>query len=348
SKGSTLIAGPSICMDGDAKTLVMPGAGIFGHMLEEAGVSTRLDAAWAGSMRFDDQAGLLVCDGRTAATSSKSIGGVRVQRDMMDASRLEITLASSAPGTPTDGTSMMPMASGRAVSLVRAIGGTAGPAKAESRTYVGGGGEPVLQQLLYLESGIIEADSAAGELRVPGAGKLLAVDRRRATTAPTTTPGGAMSDSMSETKGNSLFAWSDSMTLQRASGLARMIGSVKLVHDRQNGDERVMLECRQLDALLAMDQPTDSGDATGSSGRLANAVATDRVWMRYDGRELTARVLSYDAANDMVTANGDGSANPVSMLDLSKGTPFNAQSIQWNLSTNRFEARQMSPIVMPR
>jgi len=107
----------------------------------------------------------------------------------------------------------------------------------------------------------------------------------------------------------------------------------------------VLLECRQLDARL----DTDNSDVTrASSGRLAGAVATDRVWMRYGGRELTGRVLSYDATTDVVTANGDGGANPVSMLDLAKGAPFSAQSIVWNLATNRFEAKQISPIVMPR
>lgn len=343
SKGTTLIAGPAICMDGDAKTLEMPGAGLFAHTLDEAGIVTQLDTAWAGSMRFDDSTGFLVCDGRTTATARKSVGVSEVQRDTMEASRLEIMLSSPNAGTPSTD-SMMPNASGRAVTLVRAIGGGTGPAKVESRTYVAGG-ERVLQQLLYLESGIIEADNSAGELRVPGAGKLLAVDRRN---SATTSPGSAMSDSMSDTTGNSLFAWSNSMSLQRSTGLARMLGSVKLVHDRQNGSERVMLECEQLEAKLAMDAAASPGDLTGSSGRLANAVATDRVWMRYDGRELTARVLAYDAETDIVTANGDGNLNPVSMLDLSKGTPFNAQSILWNLGTNRFEARQLSPIVMPR
>ena len=356
SKATSLIAGPIICMDGIGRTLNLPGAGVFVHETTEGATRTESSAQWDGTMNFDDATGMLVCEGATRVISSTHIGAVETKRDTMDSSRLEIAL--SEGGTSVgDGQSLLPESGDRRVALVRATGGISGPAKIESRTYSAESNGRTLRQLLYLESGMIEADNNAGELRVPGGGKLLAVDRRDRDTAQAPAgaasgrPAGGLSDSMTDARGNSLFSWTDSMTLHRASGLARMLGGVKLVHDRQDGGERVLLECRSLEASLAIDdsaRDTSGSSWPGGSGRLTRAVATDRVWMRFGGRELTGRVLSYDATTDIVTANGDGGANPVSMLDLSKGTPFSAQSILWNLSTNRFEARRLSPIVMPR
>ncbi|MFZ4575644.1 MAG: hypothetical protein ACOYN0_14715, partial [Phycisphaerales bacterium] len=230
----------------------------------------------------------------------------------------------------------------REVSRVDAYGTDASalPVKIEVRRYAEPAGTPdrKLEQLLYLEGGHVIADVAASTLEVPVAGKLLTVDRRGSA------PPNADSTVSDDARGDALFRWTGRLLMDRARGEITMSDTVRLDHRRLSDGTRVELECNQLTARVRAQGAIE--DQSGS-GQLERAVAQGRVWMRAQGRELTAGEVAYDAPASLVTASGEP-GQTVSLIDLKSGSPFSAKWLSWNIATDRFEALQTQPIIVPR
>jgi hypothetical protein len=351
SRGDSTINGSRIRVFGDRRRMEVPTPGSFSHLeVTEDGRVVVAHARWWQSMTFDDLAGELECRGETFAELVQG----DVERNQLESEIVKIKLAPEVPASHEPDSAHAdddPSVSsgGRQVEQVEAIGDPerGRPAKAETRRYQQGlpsGTEKVLERLVYLEGMRLIADSAANTLVVPGAGKLLAVDRRPAADkadAPTAvkSPGPIDGDGA---RGDALFRWQGDLLMNRASGHMSMREQVRMDHRRLGNGSRIELECGELSAQLA---PASAG--ASDSDQLEEVVAIQRVWMRTGGRELTGGELRYYAPSSTVTASGEPGQN-VTLIETRSGSPFSARWLGWNLATDRFEALDTQPIIVPR
>jgi hypothetical protein len=215
----------------------------------------------------------------------------------------------------------------------------------EVRRYAAGtnGEQGPLERLLYLEGGTIRGDNLAGTLEVPGAGKLLTLDKRtRESAAPAENgaPG---------TQGSALFTWKERFSLDRRAGRVTLAGGARLVHEGLAEQGRVEVDANELSAQVA--EAAGATDATLEepfTGELRSATATGSVWMRYQQKEVTADVVVYDAMNRSVDAQGTN-GNLVTAFDPDTGTPVTATRVLWNLNENKFQLIGIQqPVVIPK
>ena len=330
AKDSTRMKGSRILLFADERRIEVPGAGEFAHAEpgKDGSLASNATISWTDSMTFNDGLGRAECIGDTRSVLTKG----DVERSTLDAQRVTLLLET----TDDNKAGGADIRSSRKVTRVEALGGYA-PVKVEARRYEAGKPEE-LSQLLYLESAKVIAFGVEGMIEVPQEGKLLAVDRR-----PSKSDAGRGSLENSG-RGDALFRWKKSLTLDRSKGELRMSGEVQLDHRTLADGSRVRLECDTLTAFT--ESMTQAVDKAGI-GQLRKAVATGKVWMRGMGRELTAAEVAYDAGRSLVTASG-GLNSKVNVVDTKTGSPFAARWLNWELNTGRVEALSTDPMIVPR
>ncbi len=336
TRGESIIAGSHIRLFSDERRMDVLTPGSFTHREpgKDGKPDTHAKVSWWRSMSFNDSLGRVECIGKAHA----EILTGEIAKDTVDAERVVVHITDvEVPATDSK-----PASTSRTVSRVDADGDAASnrPVKIEVRRYADNaapGTERRLEQLLYLEGQRVVADIAASTLSVPVAGKLLTVDRRDETPVPSDKPFSG------DARGDALFRWNGSLLMDQKQGQVRMLDSVRLDHRRVTDGSRVELECNALTATILADRPTET---TTTSGQLKRAVAEGRVWMRAQGRELTAGEVAYDATGSTVTAAGE-SGQPVTLMDIKTRSPFAAKWLSWNIATDRFEALQTQPIIVP-
>ena len=336
TRGESIITGSHIRLFSDERRMDVLTPGSFTHREpgKDGKPDTHAKVSWWRSMSFNDGLGRVECVG----TAHAEIITGEIAKDTVDAERVVVHIADvEVPATDSK-----PASTSRTVSRVDADGDAASnrPVKIEVRRYAENaapGTERRLEQLLYLEGQRVVADIAASTLSVPVAGKLLTVDRRNESPAPSDKPFSG------DARGDALFRWNGSLLMDQKQGQIRMLDSVRLDHRRVTDGSRVELECNALTATVLADRPTET---TTASGQLKKAIAEGRVWMRAQGRELTAGEVAYDATGSTVTAAGE-SGQPVTLMDLKTRAPFAAKWLSWNIATDRFEALQTQPIIVP-
>ncbi|MBS0196449.1 MAG: hypothetical protein JSR77_06805 [Planctomycetes bacterium] len=334
----TVISGGRIELDGAKRTLAVPGKGELNHApAAKAGETpTTAKIAWQQGMSFDDASGLALCDGSAAAEISKGA----IARDAIKAEHVRVQLTPAPPeaarGNPTG-----EKAPERALqSVVATAKDEATPANVEIRRYAVGaaGAQGPLERLMYLEGREILADNAAGTLNVPTAGKLLSLDKRVAAQHNTAQP---------PTKGTALFTWKESFSLDRRSGQAVMKQGVKLVQERMDDPSRIELECTELTAQVVESTNASTLDAP-FAGELKMATAKGSAWMRYQQKEVTGDVLTYDAVSRTVDAQGNN-GNFITAFDPATAAPITATRVLWDLNGGKFQLFGIQqPIVTPR
>lgn len=205
------------------------------------------------------------------------------------------------------------------------------------------------QQVQYLESSRILVDNTAGTLHTPGPGKLLVVDRRRPADASPAAPGQAPATS----RGDALFDWKGSMTMDRADGTCRMEQGVKMAHAALADGALTEVECETLTARIRQtpEEADPAVDLTGTTrevnGRLIEANATGAVFIRSQGKELLADGVDYRAEARTVEAWANP-GNTVTLFDPANPNPISARRLFWDLAKDRIEVREAGTIVAPR
>lgn len=347
-----------------------------------------------------DCLGVVRVDWRPDTLSKDTLGGERIQvwltPDAMNQSLSDFATSAGAQDTKPEAVMDQPKPdaigesnpSGHVATDVRRIlrarieGGEAEDlsttiARIESRRYappdssdtvVAPGMSPdlKLRQLSYLEGMEIIADNERGTVTTPGPGKLLLVDRRSEhAMAPKNLaqpPEIVLSENSS--RGNALFAWTGSMSMNRAEKMIRMNDSVRMDHLRADDGLRTSMECDQLIAILdggmleeqksraADSQTTEQTpgrptDDVARIGRLSSTHASGRVWLKAGSRELRADQVRYDA--ELQTADAESAeGSSVTIFDQGTASPLTARSILWNLRTGRIEIKEPGTLVAPR
>jgi lipopolysaccharide export system protein LptA len=327
TRGDSSIEGERIELDGGERTLEVAGAGVLRHA-EAPGdgpVRTRAEVRWADGLFYDEVAGVARVTGGVHGTLTQ--GAERA--DTLRAAAAVLELDQSEGNADPRGR----------VRLVTLLGDDQ-PATLESRRYALGVTPRTLERMVYLEGGRIVADEVRGTLDVPGAGKLLAVDRRSAAEADGPARVGVAGEEAGflARRGSTLFTWRGGLTLDRPRGAATLHDEVRMAHQGEEGEGRTDMRC---DRLTARFRETVSGDG-GTSGELLGADATGRVVVQANARRLDCAELAYDAGAGLIDARSTGGVVTLTNPD---GTPaMRAGRIRWFLRTDRVELEGVAPV----
>jgi lipopolysaccharide export system protein LptA len=351
--GGTTITGDEIRLDEIARFVSVFGAGEMTHT--EGTTANRddpdLHVRWSKQMIFDDREGDIQVHGDVAARFNHNA----FEHDDIEAYRLHIALAPEVEG----GDAELSIANTRRQVLrVEAIsesiefeGGK--PAIVRSRRYtVDDRGERTLARAMNLESPRIIGDHVKGTLDAPGPGRLLVLDHRdKDADAVDGAPGPGVEAASgptlaSDARGAALFDWTSGMSLERESGTMVMSGDVRVTHKRLDDGSILNLECHRLTAQVALDETAETGNQSSQrniAGDLESVTATDAVYVRWQGRELIADRINYDAHLGVLTAK----ARDLTLFDSASATVTKGASLEWDLKTDRVTWSGATPITAP-
>ncbi|MBI1190394.1 MAG: hypothetical protein GC200_06915 [Tepidisphaera sp.] len=332
-QGASTILTSHVQFDGRSRLVHVPAPGTLWHEITPSpsdasnpnDAPSNLQLTWGDWLEFDDAAGVGRCQGATVAILTRPGS----ERDTLRADSAEIRLSQPAPGQR------------RVLDTAIAIGTPQRPASAESKHFAPGGEQVV--QAMYVEGARIEADQSRQQFSVPGAGKALLADHReadpgtQAQASPGARPGLALGNTSA--RGDTLLTWNDSMQYDRSAGRLHVVGKVRSIHVLDQ--ERMQLDCEDLVANLSTDAAPDR------QGRLTSALASGGAWLRTQGRELAAGQVSFDAINQIATADAN-IGGPVTITDPKTGVPVKASHVTWYMKDDRIEAKGVQQIAAPK
>jgi hypothetical protein len=374
SRAGASVLGSHVKLNGPEQelTVVGPGRLIFrrGENVPSLTSTVRqpaeLIAGWSTSMTISDKLGTGECVGDVICSWSSSPG----QSERLWAQRLDLNFTQSDESTGATGPDGKPEMRRRLLKAV-AVGGSE-RARVESVRFSAPKpgeqtGDSLGRRLVYLEGDRIVVSETAGTLEVPGAGRLL-VDERTSrqtnatpTSAPTraSTPGALPGLSQGSTiAGSSLFSWSGSLLLTRATGDAEIVGSARLIHrPEQSASDNpagiLTLDADRLSAKVRLSPVAGATDQLAGDAEFLSASALGNVVAQgADQKRVLAEKLTYDARSRTLEAAGDAAGNTlggrVTLVDPTKPNPVAAGKIIWNLATDRIEVINPMPISTPR
>lgn len=363
AKGESSVSGRRMKLEGETSRLEVVGEGSFHHEgVNKSGGRQVASARWSEGMTYEDSTGLLEASGGAVAEAMPD----ERTRDTLQADRVRVQLTPPPPGgerraslddlgNNQPGTDNRGPNTRRDIVSVIAIGRSdAAPAKIESRRYEsavpeeGDGPMPKMERLLYLESREVQADNSAGTLTTPGAGRILVVDRTSANAEKPATPSNSPVEMGGTGKGQTLFTWRDSMSMNRPTQTMRLNGEVRLTNERPVDRLITQLDCEHLTAtLLGEARPTGADALTEGRGQLSRAIAEGNARLKSGTKELLGQIIDYDALAGTAMAGSDN-GTMVTLIDQQSATPVSAKSILWDIARGRVEVRAVSTVVAPR
>ncbi len=374
SRAGASVLGSHVKLNGPEQelTVVGPGRLIFRRgenvpgLSSEARQPAELIAGWSTSMTISDKLGTGECVGDVICSWSSSPG----QNERLWAQRLDLNFTQSDESTGAVGPDGKPEMRRRLLKAV-AVGGT-DRARVESVRFSAAKpgeqtNESLGRRLVYLEGERIVVSETAGTLEVPGAGRLLVDERstrqanegsatnsRRAST-PGVVPGISQGSTIA---GSSLFSWSGSLLLTRATGDAEIVGAARLIHrpEKTGSDSPtgiLTLDADRLSAKVRLSPVAGATDQLAGDAEFLSASALGNVVAQgADQKRVLAEKLTYDARSRTLEAAGDAAGNAlggrVTLVDPTKPNPVAAGKIIWNLATDRIEVVNPMPISTPR
>ncbi len=358
AKGDSSVSGRRMKLEGETSRLEVVGEGSFHHEgVSKTGARQVASAKWSEGMTYEDSTGILEARGGAVAEAMPDDR----TRDTLQANEVRVKLTATGERHATidalgtnDKNSDQNIK--RDIVSVIAIGQSdAAPAKIESRRYDapvpqdGDGPMPKLERLLYLESREVQADNSSGTLATPGAGRILIVDRRDASAEKPKTPAAASPVDMGSTgKGQTLFTWRDSMSMNRPTQTIRLNGEVRLTNERPVDRLITQLDCERLTAtLLEEARPTGGDPLNESRGQLSRAIAEGNARLKSGTKELLGQIIDYDAIAGTAMAGSDNNTM-VTLIDSQSASPVSAKSILWDIGRGRVEVRAVSTVVAPK
>lgn len=362
AKGDSSVSGRRMRLEGETARLEVVGEGSFHHEgVSKTGVRQLASAKWSEGMTYEDSTGLLEANGGAVAEAMPDDR----TRDTLQAERVRVQLTPPLPGTErratlddlanNHGGANAGQNSRRDIVSVVAIGRSdAAPAKIESRRYEsalpdeGEGPLPKLERLLYLESREVHADNSSGTLSTPGSGRILVVDRTNANAEKPAAQSNSPVDMGATGKGQTLFSWRDSMSMNRPTQTMKLNGEVRLTNERPVDRLITQLDCEHLTAtLLEEARPTGADALTEGRGQLSRAIAEGNARLKSGTKELLGQIIDYDALAGTAMAGSDN-GTMVTLIDSQSATPVSAKSILWDIARGRVEVRAVSTVVAPR
>jgi lipopolysaccharide export system protein LptA len=342
-EGKSSIVGTQLRLDGVVHSVEAFGAGTFDTNDPGKAVVT---ARWSESMVYNDTSGNLDAVGDVYAVSTPD----DLRRDEIEAWRVKLTLRPRSEGAQPGASSVL---RAEAIgSMLDHEGGTT--AKVTSERFVA---EPAApggrrrEQVQYVEGPRVLADDEKGTADVPGAGKLIYVDNA-ADRGPDSNGQSALA--RGDARGDTLFTWSGSLHMDRATGKADMHQGVRMTHRSLTDRLITNVDCDHLTAVGAGKGIGTS--APDSKASFQSATATGAVYVtqgpeddgsRKPRKELVADRVDYDAVKQTLEAAA-AKEGLVSYLDPARGAPMSAKALSWDLASGRIELHNVSAVVAPK
>jgi hypothetical protein len=306
------------------------GPGTLVHRIEptEAGPGSMGELTWTEGLVYDDASGIAELLGAVEGERSVELAEIQRVRALGGAT------VSLVPGVMVEDADARPRITG---ILLRGSPDT--PAEVENRRYATGSAPELrgpLESVLALRSDEIAFDLDRSVLTTPGAGVLVAENRRVHTAG--TDPDGAMGVSA---RGTTAFRWSGSFTLDRLAGLAVMRENVRVSHLDAIAGDVTELVAQAIEATFA--PSADASPTTDVADLVRTITARDRV--RLDHRTLTLEcdTIDFDASGNRFTARA-AEGSRVRGLDRTRGDSFLAESVRVDPRTGEWAAEGLTGI----
>lgn len=347
------IAGEDLRLSLEQRTMHVVGPGTLSTTAPaEGGQPARtIDAAWTGEATFDERAGSSTIRGGATVDARAADASAH---DSLAAPTLLLTFDSqtqdSANHDPRTTSTALALRTVRATTDATSPTGVVFPVKVHVRRFAPAD-TSTPASLGFLECDDASMDLAAGTMRVAGAGKLLTSSRGEAASQPASTP----DQSPLSSSGDALFTWKESLEYDR-SGEVRLQGGVRLVRrgpaSASSGSpsgassELSELECARLVANFDPASKAGNDAVFGMGGTLRTVTASEGVWTRSAGKELTSDRLIYDVASNLIDADG---ASRLVVVASADGSPtVTARRVRWNVASGRVDVLDAGPVSGPR
>lgn len=353
------IQGTQLHIDGLRGHLESFGVGEFHYTGPSKAAVATVDAGWTKRMVYDDVSGQIDCLGDSWVKYAPD----PFTRNKVEGERVKVAITPAKPGQSVvagfgDGAEKPEgKREEREVLTAEAFGSIldregGANAKIESRSYAAeAAGEGDLQKLYYLEGPQISADNKSGLMDVPGAGRLLVMDKAAAA-QPSAAPG--TRDLVGgDSRGLSLFEWATSLHVERhpetATATMAMKDNVSVVHKALADGQVTEIRCADMTAFFK-----DVGGGEVSEAKrgldLQNVTAIGSVYAasgppktaanpRPPVREIIAQRLDYDA----ILQRLDAKAAPggiVTMFDPTMASPTTAAWLSYDIKKSSVEIKQ--------
>jgi hypothetical protein len=183
--------------------------------------------------------------------------------------------------------------------------------------------------LIHLRAAEILATGGGDGLIVPVGGQLVVLDRRDA----------AASSLDGWDRGHALFSWQDTMVVDRLLGTVRLSGEARAIHRTMDDGRTAEIAA---DTILAhfVESDTDGYQVTSMD-------ALGTAYFRMEDREVLAALLRFDSESKVLNAIA-GPGLPIRFIDNATGAVLTAQSLEWDLGTDRIVLDKPSPLSLPR
>ena len=330
ASGGATVEAERIELDDISSSIVTPSRGRL-TIEDDTGRSTVL-ATWTESMRYSDATGQLETAGDVEIVSTSS----PMVRDSFRGQQLVALVEAIGDGEASDDS----LGGDRRLVSAVATGTESARASAEFLRFAApGDDDPV--RVTAIVGDTIEADNAAGVLRVPGAGRLVVSDTRVGTDDASVSSG--------DCRGSALFVWEGAMELDRPAGTATMLRRVRLVHRPvRNGDRRgvIELESERLDAEFESGGAIRLTDSSESS-QLLGVDAVGAVWARSGEQQMLCDAMDYNPETGISRATA-ARGGWVTLFSTSQSTPITAAELEWNVDSGRIQIVRPSPVSVPR
>jgi lipopolysaccharide export system protein LptA len=236
---------------------------------------------------------------------------------------------------------------------------------------------PIVKAMNLSGARIVGERTMGGEatdtLTVPGPGRLLVMDETPENAEDSAvvgtaavasnerdSPSGGEADSQ-DMRGAGLFDWDGSMKVDRGTGRFEMIENVRVSHKRSADGSLLYLVADQITgSFLLTTTQDDAGSAEpdmnadnakkmlGDSGLgdLEKATVSGNVYARWQGRELLADRVIYNAAAGTVRAEADDDSR-LTIIESARAAVVHARAATWSMSTGEGKLEGVQPIVVP-
>lgn len=380
-RGGDRLAGSQIVISRDGQTVEVPGAGMLDARLTarddlDSDQADLMTVVWTDAMRYDHAAGDTSFAGDVRVTTASPDG---LDRTRLTSDDLELTLTENTDETEAAHVNTGPASGGdnpffgdRTIDTVTATGNARFVAERDTLTERDDPfdeTEPRYRRLearLTLKGPSITFNRDDQKVTVPAAGAMIVqnyadVDPNDVEPQPVVAAPGSATPVNFTGQGETLFTWTDSLTLDAAGNDMLMRENVRMIHRPptpkpspespesesdspkvvQLDADRLLANLRDtggLDALLAGAQPQPEIETIEADGDVS---------VLYDGKLIAADEMDYVEAKRTIafTANADRLVRVRDGNEPRAG--LEAEAISWNLDTDKLTISEVEGGTLP-
>jgi lipopolysaccharide export system protein LptA len=321
SQGADWLKGKTIDLQRQLQQVTVPGPGELSMPESSKAAQPRVTVSWKTHMQYSARTRQAMLNGQVVA----QLAGQADQHSSLAAPAMLIHFQRRK----TDRKAL------KLAQLIASGPATSNTVIARDASYNKAG---VLQTRMRLQCLKLEYNAIAGVLKIPASGQMVVEDYRPATA------------SNAQQRGQSAFAWTQSLDYKARTGIVNLRGRVRLVFrpvkplpvptstsGKKNPNAGlVLLRATELLVQLSHTGPAaKNGVDLGMGGptRLKNVTANNAA-LQVSGLKLAAEMLKFNATKELAQAYGFN-GQPAIISDVSGNIHGQARHIIWNLSKGK-------------